>query len=400
MKKKLLIIAGSGATRDFGMPSVQEVHESFLSASQKMYPLYSETTENLYGFLFDEVDKYWKNQKPDSYNKKANFEDILYIAYLLTSYNPYINADNIPDILHLGQKRRVDRDLLQNFGQFLVDHLLEDMRTRCKKLQDKDLRPLEKLLDSLSKQFEVSVLTTNYDNVFYRALGELETGFNNSGKFDAARLINRNNWPCILHLHGSVHFDMRSDTHNLHTVFWHKDLDQNFQQNAAGRNLRYTNEGITFPTSSIIAGYGKTAQILTLPFRTYYAEMDRLIFESDAALFMGYGFADNHINEAFSDYRDSRNRKVAIIDYACRNTTTAGSGFDTDHAPISKAMNIFTTDIRDMECLGRKTPQTVEELKNKAEFEVSTNYSRPLSVWYGGVLDACSNADKVLKQLI
>jgi hypothetical protein len=74
-------------------------------------------------------------------------------------------------------------------------------------------------------------------------------------------------------------------------------------------------EGISYPTSPIVAGYGKTQQILRQPFRTYFAQVSRLVHEADSLLFLGYGFSDLHLNVAFSEVRD-RHRPVVVVDWA------------------------------------------------------------------------------------
>jgi hypothetical protein len=60
--------------------------------------------------------------------------------------------------------------------------------------------------------------------------------------------------------------------------------------------------GVWYFKSLIIVGQGKSQQIQAFPFRTYYSELDRLVHQSDAVLFLGYGFNDSHINLAFKKY--------------------------------------------------------------------------------------------------
>jgi len=74
-------------------------------------------------------------------------------------------------------------------------------------------------------------------------------------------------------------------------------------------------EGTAYPTSTIVAGYGKTQQIVRQPFRTYFAQVNRLIQEADSLLFVGYGFGDLHLNAAFSEVRDRR-RATVVVDWA------------------------------------------------------------------------------------
>lgn len=403
-RKKLLVIAGAGATVDCQMPSVKDVHNLFLQEAVKQYPLFCDAGKSLYSFMYETVQKHWNDEKPESFNKNPNFEDILYVAYTLTSYNPFLKTDDLPEITHLNEKCPVDKYILQSFSQSLIDRLLNEFRNRCRLLNPPLFQKLANFFTTLSDHFDIAVVTTNYDNVLYKASGKLETGFDcaDGGRFKQERILHHRSWPCILHLHGSVHFDMRNDNGNLHSICWQEDLNKQFQQNSSGRSPRFTNEGMTFPTSNIIAGYGKTTQLLQAPFRTYYSELDRLIFESDAVLFMGYGFGDNHLNEAFSEYRDKRNRKVVIIDYVdgstAQKTCNSGAGFDGLMSVI-KAMGILKNSLDDMTCLGHNAPICLKDLIEAQEFERSTNQTQPLSIWYSGTSEACQNADKILGEL-
>ena len=258
----------------------------------------------------------------------------------------------------------------------------------------------------LGKEFDISVVTLNYDDVVYRAAPRLETGFDSGGRFVDDRIAQRHAWPCILHLHGSVHFDMRDDHADfmgfggLHDIHWQDNLDGQFHQNAEGRSSFVTVEGTDFPTSAIAAGYGKTTQILRRPFRTYFAEVDRLVGGCDAVLFLGYGFSDIHLNLAFERFRDARRRPVVVIDFANDDAMTAGGVEMSDrHQTASRVSGLLRTNQRSMTWLGHVAPDTVAALKAAQEFEISSDPDTPLAIWYNGMLAACDNADKVLARL-
>jgi SIR2-like domain len=216
----------------------------------------------------------------------------------------------------------------------------------------------------------------------------------------------RPTWPCILHLHGSVHFDMRDDYNafmgygGLHDIHWQADLSGQFQQNAEGRSPFSTAEGPDFPTSSIVAGYGKTTQILRRPFRTYYAEIDRLVVACDAVMFLGYGFSDIHLNLAFEKFRDSRRRPAVVVDFADDNAMNAnGLEWSDKHQTVSSVLGLLQTHKSSMTSFGHATPNTVARLKAAREFEISNNPDTPLAIWYNGMLAACDNIDKVRTRL-
>jgi hypothetical protein len=196
-----------------------------------------------------------------------------------------------------------------------------------------------------------------------------------------------------------VHFDMR-DGAGLHEIHWSEDLDGPFQQNAWGRSGLSSPEGAEFPMSSIVAGYGKTTQLLRRPFRTYYGELDRLVVGCDAVLFMGYGFGDIHLNMAFERFRNRHPRPAVVIDYAPDSAMTAGgTHWDDMHRTATSVMGVLETRQKSMRWLGHQAPGTVEELKKLKAFELSSDPETPLAIWYDGMISACEHPDNVLAML-
>jgi hypothetical protein len=418
--RKLLVVVGAGASIDFGMPSVKDVAGILSEAAQERYPLFADAASNLYKYFERTLIADWQVKVPRHLQKPPTFEDILYAIFALAAAFPagrftsalgaFVTANPIPDINWLGTKReKVNRDVLRGFGHFLVDALLEAFRNRCRAAhfeKTAELVKLRTLLAALGDKFEVCIVTLNYDDIVYRSAPGLETGFDLDGKFVDERIVRRPAWPCILHLHGSVHFDMRDDfttfrgRGGLRDVHWQDDLNRQFQQNAEGRGSFSTAEGTDFPTSSIVAGYGKTTQILRRPFRTYYAEVDRLVATCDAALFLGYGFSDIHLNLAFEKFRDRRRRPAVVIDLADDNAMNAnGIEMSDGHQTVWRVLDLLGTHKSSMTSLGYAIPNSVAALKAASEFEISNDPDTPLAIWYNGMLAACDNIDKVLEHL-
>ena len=305
----------------------------------------------------------------------------------------------------MSQQITIDANMLREFGQFLVDTLLNKFRDLCCTVslqKPTELAKLRAFFAALGDEFEIAVVTLNYDDLVYRSVPGLETGFYRHGRFVDERITKRRVWPCILHMHGSVHFDMRDDdTDSYSRDVIHRQYGQ-FHQNAKGKANFKTIEGTDFPTSSIIAGYGKTMQILRRPFRTYFAEVDQLVAGCDAALFLGYGFSDIHLNFAFEKFRSHRRRPVVIVDFADDKAMTANllERNNDSHKTVIGAMGIFKTNSCSMSCSSDHiTPVTVSGLKIAQEFEISNAPERPLAIWYGGMLAACDNINKVLSRL-
>ena len=157
---------------------------------------------------------------------------------------------------------------------------------------------------------------------------------------------------------------------NLHEIVWRQDLLKaaSLRRNAVGRSGVYTTEGTIFPQSVIVAGYGKTQQILRRPFRSYYSEVDRLVSGSDCLLCLKrYGFADDHLNAALNSYRDSRNRPVVIVDFAPDEAMSAAHADWEPERSVNKALGTFKTDPRNMNALRTDYPSPKSRISRKPE---------------------------------
>src|SRR5580700_864926 len=411
-RKKLLIVAGAGSSIDFGMPSVDDVHHFLLQSANQFFPLAIRPNENLYGFMYETIENYWKANLASHLSKMPNFEDVLYAIYALASVYPagiftgplgaFVTIKDFPEIIHLGRRKPLDANILRHLGQQLVDDLMNEFRRRCRLPDPTFTTKIEQLrhfISTLAEEFDVAVVTTNYDDLIYRSLPGIETGFDPAnGLFKQGRILARSSWPCFLHLHGSVHFDMDVIDGNLHGVIWQENLNKPFHQNSFGRSGVLTTEGQEFPTSSIIAGLGKTQQIQRTPFRTYYSELERLVNNADAVLFLGFSLADSHVRQAFTDFRDGRDRAVVFIDYAKNGTMLAGSD-DQANTGAARAIRVFRVGRGAMEWLGYRHLNSVDDLKAAREFERCTAPGRRLSIWYNGMLEACANTDKIVREL-
>jgi hypothetical protein len=413
-KKKLLVIAGAGASIEFGMPSVKDVGDLLIQEAQMRFPLANDPRRNLYSWLVDEVTAYWGTVAKPSLGKAPNFEDIMYAVFLLTAAYPsgvftsplgaLVAPKSFPDILWLGkQQRSVDKDVWRELGGFLSDTIIDAFRDKCRQLEPANKAKVDEFrafFRALSKRFHLAIVILNYDDIIHRSIPGLTTGFGQDGVFRDELLFRRRRWPCILHLHGSVHFDMRSAQGDLHNVQWQENLSAAFNQNSAGRSPINSSEGTTFPQSVIVAGHGKTSQILRRPFRSYYSELDRLVSQSDALLCLGYGFGDVHLNMAIEAYRDHRQRPVVLVDYAADNAMSASAAhWDDPPRSIVIAMEVLMTDARSMCALSHSAPSNVEELKKLRAFDLSNDPKKPLAIWYNGMREACRNPDKLLTKL-
>lgn len=410
MKKKLLITVGAGASLDFGLPSVREVDSIFDSCAGHIFPLVSDPTSNLYRHCRNAIETYYETASKPALRKWVNFEEVLYQLNLLVPYhsdsmrthgsNALLAPIQLPDVLEFGHSPKVvDGNVLSYMGSALIDSLVDHFIDTCAKLPtDKatEIAHLRDFLAVLREDFDIGIITLNYDNVFTQACKKLHTGFDPvTGKFDPLSVLQRDDWNFIYHLHGSIHFSMTGAGHDMHGITWATTPEKGHMVHSSGRNDQDSMEGVAFPTSTIVAGYGKTQQILRQPFRTYYAQVNRLVHEADSLLFLGYGFGDLHLNAAFTEARDRR-RPVVVVDWA---------NDDQDPLPFrndSWSYQLFKTlpgDASRMSSPGHRAPASIDELKRSNEVEMSNDPNYPLAVWYNGLLAACQHPEKIVPHL-
>lgn len=410
MKKKLLIIVGAGASIDFGLPSVSDIDKVLDRCASKIFPLDSDPTSNLYRHCRDAIQGYYATAPKPMLREWVNFEEVLYQLNLLIPYlgdpnrrhgsNALLSSTILPEVRAYGDTRQfVNGSVLGTLTSTLMDALVDHFINACDQVnrtKQAELGELGQFLHDLRDRFEVGIITLNYDNVFTQAVSGLHTGFDAAtGAFNPLSVLGRTDWGFIYHLHGSVHFAMTGTAHHMHEISWTTTPVKGTAAHASVRNTQASIEGPTYPISPIVAGYGKTQQILRQPFRTYFAQTNRLVHEADSLLFLGYGFGDLHLNSIFSEIR-SRHRPVVLVDWAKE---------DEDPLPFRHdnwTYRLFGTlggDAHSMSPVGHTAPADIAELKASNELEVSTNSKYPLAVWYNGFLAACRNSDKILQHL-
>lgn len=410
-KNKLMVIVGAGASIELGMPSVSDVDCLFSMWAKEGYQLANNEEKTLYCYIRDEVNRYYGLNPRQGLRKETNFEEILYVMLQLSStleddnynfpMNAFLQLKNLPEITSYSGKRSVVGSDLRQLYLCLVDKLVEEFRDRCKVAKEKYPTQFDKFstfITQLNSDFDVAFISLNYDNLITQACPTLFTGFNDcTGSFDASSVYGRSNWGLIYHLHGSVHFDMKGNSSDMHAIKWNPDLNSAFSQNSRGRNSQDTSEGINMPTSAIVAGYGKANQIQRVPFRIYYSKLDEIAIKADAFLFMGYGFNDHHLNKSLHSIRDGKPpAPVVVIDWASDKADSMQFRNDEWSRNLCQTVRV---DAREMATKNHVSAPSIQDLKKGGEFEVSRNLDYPLSIWYGGFIRACENHEKIKSEL-
>lgn len=403
-RRKLIVVLGAGASVELGMPSVSQIDSLFHTWAGSDTALATVRSPNIFGFIRDQINCYYSNNR--SPLRETNYEEVLYFILLLSSaledrnfiftINAFLSLRDFPAIMSCYGERPVNRNDLMELGSLLVDSLINEFRQRCLNVDQHStyFNSFRNFIRCLRQDFDVAFISLNYDNLVTQACAELFTGFDpETGFFHPERVCERSDWDLIYQIHGSVYFDMLGANLDMHRIRRNADLSGRFSQNSSGRNFQYTPEGIPLPTSVIVAGYGKSFQIQRLPFRTYYSQLDRMVQQSDAFLFIGYGFGDLHLNNCFHDVRRGPvARPVVVITYSNDNEDDMDRWY----------RNLWTAVPYNGFEMGRRnhsaTPFIAELIENR-EFEVSRNPSYPLAIWHGGFMEACNHYNLIRDEL-
>ena len=400
MKKKLLLVTGSGASLDFGFPSVKKVNEILENESQEyINGPFCKLISNPYTYLKEHA-----GQKFDG--TEFTYEELLYLMERIeSSQMPYLDDPTKALFPLTPEFCRVYAKCYSRLRTQLIDKLLEHIRTHSKmwkndaKIDERFQKFKHFLLFEIGEDYDISFVTTNYDNILTEIFPTHNTGFDKDGIFQRTQLYNDPNWDKGIYLHGSVHFDMedRSDG-ELHKIYWKTDLTSHFEDNSLGRSGMHTTEGNQILSSVIITGLDKTSQILREPFLQYYMMLDRLVFEADAILFIGYGFNDLHLNSVFSPLRGGKNaKKIVVIDSKYDGDDTME--FSHTEGWNSRVCHTLPFDYRKLINERSTTPTRPKDLMAWKELEYSSDKNCPIAFWYDGLISACDYAEKILKHL-
>ncbi len=400
--QKLLTVLGAGGSIEFGMPSVDDIDELFKEWSRIDYPIIGSWPNSLYTWV--------KEKLVNEGNTKLYFENYLHAIQIISSRGKgsypiegiycSILIDDFPKIrseysaVHVASQNDFDK-----LNTFLNNKLLNHIRKKCLHLDSDrhaELKEMRQFFTFLKANYELGFINLNYDNVLLTAIPNLNTGFSNENTQFELGEIYSDKWDFCYHIHGSVHFDMATGEQ----ITWNPDLNSKFGVGAPNRRRHTTSEGRKHPMSTIITGFDKINQIYREPLMQYFFKIDQRIYESDAILFIGYGFNDSYINEVIRAHSKDKGKKrnIVVIDYKEKMRSLSEGGDDWGSRLLYTAatpnyqMGNGCTNLR-------YRPDNVAEYRRTQTFEFSDNPDNPLYVWYSGFLEACRNKEKIIKAL-
>lgn len=241
-----------------------------------------------------------------------NFEEILYICNEL--YSMSVDIDN----LHNPMKEFTSmKKEFQHFNYIdysllyyeIIKLIKEKIAEDTKNIKKDKYKKIREFYHKLNEKFDLNIITTNYDPLLLKIFPDFFIGFDKKTKeFCQQEIIFNNHKNYLYHIHGSLYNRLEKDE-----IVYDEEVYLNNNIIISNTGIRDTNKVIL--ESPIIAGYDKQNKILYNPFKTYFSQIPKMIYETDGILFIGYGFNDIHLNSNFEMIRKQKiKRKIVIID--------------------------------------------------------------------------------------
>lgn len=338
MKQKVTILTGAGFTLppDFGGPSTWFLTDKLRKLRIKNYEIDGKTPgEYFYRKL---CYHYTRKIKKDCDLSIVNFETIIHLLEELyshlTSYNkPDVKGkdDSILKILARSKgvkpsflilKDAIKKDLtvlkttskieflnqiVKNIYSHFIDALIEELRKFNSDSANEGMRRFEK--EILKKrlpenEFTRRFYTLNYDTWLNKYLG-IYDGFDETGKFEAEKVMTEYKIDCHYNLHGSI--------------LWQNDLDKNKIKKLKKpvdylgytQSSTYSLNREPLIATPIITGYHKLERMKFNPYLQFYFALQNDILNSDLLILIGYSFSDTHINNILSLFKG----KCVVVGY-------------------------------------------------------------------------------------
>lgn len=406
-KKKLLVILGAGSSIGIGMPSVATLDDRFKtwsaawSAQHGGWPDYFEV-------LWQAVETYQKAGKP-ALRPALNFEKALGDMVALSQWMvpaPYgnslrqiaCNGAPPPGLCFPCPDRYGPSVTISDQLCHLLVELAKHIRLLSRGIDGTkpSAQRYGTFISALHDEFDVGVYNLNYDTCALVAWPDAFTGFNDTGTFAPIEVYDRRDWGFIYHLHGSVHHSLGDPFGDQ--ICWRQDLAGEFHDGHPGRSDDERSNGKSFPKTTLIAGGFKLDQLLVEPFHSFYAALVRHVYEADAILIGGYGFADEHVNRILRNRLTSaatnQRPPLMVLDRASDKTDPMACRDDLWCHEFHRATGVDGSFFREP---GHTSWPNPRELADRAAFEVASGHR--VALWHGGFNEAASRLDGILPWL-
>jgi hypothetical protein len=407
MKKKLLVILGAGSSVEQGVPSVRDIDLDMAGWARK----WAEETryQDYFGKLWIAVSKYYSTGDR-RYRPGPDFEKVLGEMVALSHWmTPAPWGDSLRETA-CGGCAPPDLEFpvhpFIEYAPYNATIAIEDQKdtllaTLARHMRATSLaidpgaeaaKRYRQLVDGLRDAFDVGIYNLNYDTAAINAWPDAYTGFGESGQFEPQAVHRRSEWNFIYHLHGSVHHSL-SHEHGG-DIRWRNDLSDSahfFDKPVTSANDKRS-EGRAFSRGTLIAGGYKLDQLLIEPFHSLQAALIRHVYNVDAILVGGYGFADVHINRALQNRGGTSAGRVPVmvLDYTAPKTDPMMFRHDPWAYELSSTLAAPGDFFR---ALGNPSAPSPTELAAENAFEISAQHK--VAIWHGGFTSAATAVDRI-----
>lgn len=247
-------------------------------------------------------------------NNFINFEEIAYVCLKLFSHFGYDGQDtpimekffNIKNYQELKKYRSINFEkLYKKITEIVIEVLSKNIENK------ENFSKIKEFYTKLKENFEIGIVTTNYDPLLYNIFPNFFIGFDKETKeFLPKKVWNRQKWEFLYHIHGSIY---NKKTGSDEIIWDEKGLINTREIIGDSKQQREGGERII--RQPVIIGYDKQQQIMYNPFKTFFAKLNQLVMEADGVVFIGYGFNDIHLNATFEDFKNTEKKKVVVIDW-------------------------------------------------------------------------------------
>jgi len=313
-KKGLVVFLGAGASSCLGVPSTVRITEEIWRAL-------TVETARLAGVAWPRSSLN-TSAAPDSlkavldstFPPGANFEHILDAVETIESLRrtwcrPACPRPDMDGIVCGGPKGGLEACFNEFWLLSVRRQIFQTLRSLIVKAssevsQHSTWKTIGGFLSRLNSEFDLHVVTTNYDTAVEQALNldPSELGFRKIEGEDVWRFD-----PCVapapalLHLHGCINFGYRNGDPNrfisqddIEDLYWHPVLSPD-QDSWLLRSGSTTQAGRDMIIGPMITGLHKTEKLLVEPYLSYFHYFKRLVEMTPRLMVIGCGLADPHI---------------------------------------------------------------------------------------------------------
>ncbi len=353
MKKPLTVFLGAGASVSLGVPSTAAITTAVLAAMQAAETQHRST----FGLpppplLPDPVAQLWACLGAH-YSGQANFEHVLHsleaASSLLRSWEP--TTANRHKIVEAALAGGVHPSLVTVFDRLFLIRSRTALFAEIHRLVDaacdsipstSNWAAVRSFYTRLDTEFDLRIVTTNYDTVVEQALGwgATEQGFTPVSGENVSRFTGHAAATRLAKMHGSIHFGYRASTNpgrfrfedDFDDLCWHA-APASALASWGGRSSPSSGAGREMAIGPLITGLQKPDKLLVEPYASYYRSFGAALAPVPRLLVIGYGFSDPHVNSILRRMTawHGANRRIAFVTWYDPNNWSPASAWALEH---------------------------------------------------------------------